>query len=90
MLQGRKGPDHHSSHHCPRAAVLGHIAMSGLMAWLISVTPAHAQLATQHIKGVVGLKGGSPPPPGTYVIAPLFYIYDTDVRSNGTVCCLDL
>ena len=40
MLQGLKGPDHHSSHHCPRAAVLGHIAMSGLMAWLISVTPA--------------------------------------------------
>jgi hypothetical protein len=38
------------------------LAMSVLMAWLISVTPAHAQLATQHIKGVVGLKGGSPPP----------------------------
>ena len=54
------------------------LAMSILMIWLISVTPAHAQLATQHIKGVVGLKGGSPPPPGTYFIAPLVYIYNTD------------
>src|SRR6187399_1832974 len=59
-------------------ASAGQLAMSVLMAWLIGVAPAHAQLATQHIKGVVGLKGGSPPPPGTYVIAPLFYIYDTD------------
>jgi len=59
-------------------ASAGQLAMSVLTAWLISVTPAHAQLATQHIKGLVGLKGGSPPPPGTYIIAPLFYIYDTD------------
>jgi hypothetical protein len=54
------------------------LAISGLIVWLTAVTPAHAQLATQHIRGVVGLKGGSPPPPGTYVIAPLVYIYDTD------------
>ena len=44
----------------------------------LGVAPAHAQLATQHIKGLVGLKGGSQPPPHTYVIAPLFYIYNTD------------
>ena len=43
-----------------------------LLAWAIGATPAQAQLATQHIKGIIGLKGGSPPPPGTYVIAPLF------------------
>ena len=56
----------------------------GLLACALSVTPAHAQLNTQHIKGVVGLKGGSPPPPGTYVIAPLFYIYDTDTVRTRT------
>jgi len=50
----------------------------------ISAAPAHAQLSTQHIKGVVGLKGGSPPPPGTYVIAPLFYVYDTDTVRTRT------
>jgi len=58
--------------------LLGQMAVSIVMGWLIGVLPAQAQLATQHIKGVVGLKGGSPPPPGTYVIAPLFYIYETD------------
>jgi hypothetical protein len=63
---------------CAAPRLLWQLAMSILMIWLISVTPAHAQLATQHIKGVVGLKGGSPPPPGTYFIAPLVYIYDTD------------
>ena len=67
-----------SAGHPTLPRVLWQLAMSVLITWLTSVTPAHAQLATQHIKGVVGLKGGSPPPPGTYVIAPLFYIYDTD------------
>jgi hypothetical protein len=52
--------------------------IGGLLTCAIGAGPAHAQLSTQHIKGVVGLKGGSPPPPHTYVIAPLFYIYDTD------------
>ena len=54
------------------------VVTGALFACATSATPAHAQLATQHIKGVVGLKGGSPPPPGTYIIAPLFYVYDTD------------
>jgi len=54
------------------------------LVWAIGVSPARAQLNTQHIKGVVGLKGGSAPPPGTYVIAPLLYIYDTDtVRTRS-------
>ena len=43
--------------------LLGQMAISVVMPWLIGVVPAQAQLATQHIKGVVGLKGGSPPPP---------------------------
>jgi len=63
---------------------------AGLLACAIA-TPAQAQLATQHVKGVVGLKGGSQPPPGTYVIAPLLYIYDTDtVRTrDGTRLPID-
>jgi hypothetical protein len=49
-----------------------------VVASVISATPAFAQLNTQHIKGTVGLKGGSQPPPDIYVIAPLFYDYNTD------------
>lgn len=44
----------------------------------LAASPAHAQLNTQHIKGTVGLKGGSQPPPDVYVIAPLIYLYSTD------------
>jgi len=40
--------------------------------------PAEAQLNTQHLKGTVGLKSGSQPPPGVYFIAPLFYVYKSD------------
>src|SRR5262245_61643405 len=43
-----------------------------------AATDARAQLNTQHIKGTVGLKGGSQPPPDLYVIAPLLYDYTTD------------
>lgn len=39
---------------------------------------AGAQLLTQHIKGGVGLKVGSQPPPGGYVVGPLLYFYNTD------------
>src|SRR5215475_9495713 len=47
---------------------------------------ARAQLNTQHIKGTVGLKGGSQAPPNVYVIAPLLYVYSTDTvkTSDGT------
>jgi hypothetical protein len=40
--------------------------------------PASAQLNTQHVKGSVGLKAGSQPPPGGYAIAPLLYFYTAD------------
>jgi hypothetical protein len=40
--------------------------------------PAFAQLNTQHLKGAAGLKSGSQPPPGGYVIAPILYFYTTD------------
>jgi hypothetical protein len=40
--------------------------------------PARAQLITQHVKGSVGLKSGSQPPPGGYIAAPVLYFYTTD------------
>jgi hypothetical protein len=49
----------------------------------MGVNAAHAQLNTQHIKGTVGLKGGSQPPPNIYVIAPLLYLYNTDTLKNS-------
>lgn len=60
--------------------------VSALLLVTVGVTPAHAQLNTQHIKGTVGLKGGSQPPPDIYVIAPLLYVYRTDEvkDSNGS------
>lgn len=64
----------------------------GSLAFIVlGVAPAWAQLRTQHIPGVVGLKGGTPPPPHVYVIAPLFYMYWTDtVRDrNGDKLPLD-
>jgi hypothetical protein len=54
------------------------VIAGGLSAALIGVTPAAAQLNTQHIKGSAGLKSGSQPPPHIYVIAPYVYIYNTD------------
>jgi hypothetical protein len=55
-----------------------HIGWLSVFLIALSVAPAHAQLNTQHIKGTVGLKGGSQPPPDVYVIAPLIYVYGTD------------
>jgi hypothetical protein len=43
---------------------------------------AMAQLLTQHVKGAVGLKAGSQPPPGGYVVLPLLYVYNTDTVNN--------
>jgi hypothetical protein len=58
----------------------------GMVAWILAcvfaVTPAHAQLATQHIKGLVGLKAGTQPPPNVYFIAPVLYRYSTDTVKN--------
>ena len=39
---------------------------------------AHAQLNTQHLKGSVGLKSGSQPPPGGYIAAPVLFFYSAD------------
>jgi hypothetical protein len=58
---------------------LSRVVVIGIvLAGAIGVRPASAQLNTQHIKGTVGLKGGSQPPPHIYFIAPLFYVYTTD------------
>jgi len=48
----------------------------------LAASPALAQLNTQHVKGSVGLKAGSQPPPGGYVVAPLLYLYKTDTVRN--------
>jgi hypothetical protein len=60
-----------------RIAVAGSLCVA-----LIYATPALAQLNTQHIKGGVGLKAGTQPPPHAYVIAPYLYFYNTDTVKN--------
>ena len=51
------------------------LAMSFVLA---AAAPARAQLNTQHLKGGAGLKAGSQPPPGGYIVAPLLYFYSAD------------
>ena len=58
------------------------ISVAWIFASVLGVTPAHAQLATQHIKGLVGLKSGTQPPQHVYVIAPVLYHYSTDTVKN--------
>ena len=48
-----------------------------------AATDASAQLNTQHVKGSVGLKAGSQPPPGGYIVLPVFYIYNSDTIVAG-------
>ena len=52
------------------ALALSAVGVSPAVAW--------AQLLTQHVKGALGLKSGSQPPPGGYVPLPVFYLYTTD------------
>ena len=52
--------------------------LAAIVALTCLPAPAAAQLNTQHIKGTVGLKGGSQAPPHVYVVAPLMYFYNTD------------
>jgi hypothetical protein len=56
------------------------ILLSAVVLSVLAAAPrlAHAQLLTQHVKGAVGLKSGSQPPPGGYVPLPVFYLYTTD------------
>jgi hypothetical protein len=49
-----------------------------LMAFCVCPRVALGQLLTQHVKGAVGLKAGSQPPAGGYVVLPLLYVYNTD------------
>jgi len=58
--------------------ITGVLTVAGALLLTFGGAPAYAQLNTQHIKGLVGLKGGSLPPPHWYVIAPLVYLYNTD------------
>ena len=67
------------------------IALAALITFVASAAPALAQLNTQHLRGSVGLKAGSQPPPHIYVVAPLLYVYKTDdVRDrNGDKLPID-
>jgi hypothetical protein len=58
--------------------VLSTMVMVVVLTCVWMITPAEAQLNTQHIKGAIGLKSGSQAPPGVYFIAPLFYVYKAD------------
>ena len=58
-------------------------SIAAIVGLLACALPAHAQLNTQHIKGTVGLKGGSQPPPDIYLISPLIYLYNTDTVKTG-------
>lgn len=72
--------------------IAGVVGFAGALLLTFGVGPADAQLNTQHIKGLVGLKGGSMPPPHWYVIAPLVYLYNTDTirLKDGTKFPVDL
>jgi hypothetical protein len=59
-----------------RSRVITAIAIA--IALLAVPSVALAQLNTQHVKGSAGLKAGSQPPPGGYVVAPLLYFYSAD------------
>jgi len=59
------------------------VLVAGLFACAGGVVPAQAQLNTQHVKGSVGLKAGSQPPPHVYIIAPFIYVYSTDEVRNA-------
>jgi hypothetical protein len=69
----------------------GIVVVAFVLSCAIGAGGAHAQLNTQHVKGIVGLKGGSQPPPEWYVIGPLIYAYQTDtVRDrNGDEVPID-
>ncbi len=72
MRCAEKGSTVRAGSNACRAAVAVFVATAA------GVTPAQAQLLTQHLKGSVGLKSGTQPPPHLYVIAPLVYVYSTD------------
>ena len=66
----------------PTRSLVIALAASVLIVLIGTPKTANAQLNTQHIKGVTGLKAGSQPPPHVYLIAPLFYLYNTDTVRN--------
>jgi hypothetical protein len=49
---------------------------------ILSADLAHAQYAGHNTKGDFGLQSGSQPPPGLYLVAPMYYRYDADSLKN--------
>src|SRR5262245_517227 len=54
------------------------VALVAILMLTAGAMPARAQLNTQHIKGTMGLKSGTQPPPHVYIVAPLLYLYNAD------------
>lgn len=65
-----------------KTIVSARVIVAVVLACLFAAGRAEAQLNTQHLKGSVGLKSGSQPPPGVYFIAPLIYVYNSDEVRN--------
>jgi len=70
------------------------IVVTSVLSVAVLAAPASAQLNSQHLKGEYGLKAGTQPPPGTYVLTPVLYFYNADevrnangdeVASNGSI-----
>lgn len=61
-----------------------HVLLTALVVIAVTLWPRwlSAQLLTQHIKGAVGLKAGSQPPAGGYILVPVLYFYNTDTVKN--------
>lgn len=67
-----------------RRCLSRHVLRAALVVSTVSLWPhaLSAQLLTQHVKGAVGLKAGSQPPAGGYILVPVLYFYNTDTVKN--------
>ena len=63
------------------------LLLSGFVLLVLGVVPPNAagQLLTQHVKGAVGRKAGSQPPPGGYVVLPILYVYNSATQGSAVL-----
>lgn len=64
----------------------GHVrwaVVSLAVATVMAAMPARAQLNGQNLKGDLGLKAGSQPPPGGYVLLPLYWYSADEVKDRA-------
>ena len=53
------------------------------VAFVLCASPTHAQLLGHNTPGDYGLQSGTQPPPGFYLVAPMYVRYDADTVRNG-------